>query len=499
MSLDMLRGIWTYRSFRNLGEPVGEFDKLKIWEAELLLDLAEGTDRIHGYLGERPAVVAAGAPYLNLSGQVTPGPVVSAIWRATGQPGTDYENWIYDYAAVVNPFWLDGKGAGHRPTLVGTVIRTVPHDQAPAGAVFSFIAVKRDFVEPRTRVPLKPEVVAMLASPRHRVHHQLWHASRDEWLRLSDAQKEALRAMNWQPGPKGTERHAFGTGMFANGSGEDFFFMHRQMIAHVKSMQQIEPWGRVPTPRPLTAFTPGFRAEQVGNPDGFAVPDAWVISGDPGTTAWLHELRRTSTLYSRFQTWEAQYTDPTYLSRVKLGELGARIEWTIHNWMHMRWASVPRDPDTGGAAPEGRSPLDFADKWFNLDYDYLGETFSSHVNPVFWRLHGWVDDRIEDWFRAHEAAHPGEVKRLELGGVQWFEPGKWVDVDEPWSGPRKVPGQGHVHGSGAHDDLDLDVEVMKNALRIIFTEQALAPALAAGPSLGPPRATWFRMIDADSH
>ena len=24
------------------------------------------------------------------------------------------------------------------------------------------------------------------------------------------------------------------------------------------------------------------------------------------------------------------------------------------------------------------------------------------ANPVFWRLHGWIDDRINDWFAAHE-------------------------------------------------------------------------------------------------
>jgi len=34
-------------------------------------------------------------------------------------------------------------------------------------------------------------------------------------------------------------------------------------------------------------------------------------------------------------------------------------------------------------------------------YDYLGGTYSSHVNPVFFRVHGWVDDRIQTWLDAH--------------------------------------------------------------------------------------------------
>ncbi len=31
----------------------------------------------------------------------------------------------------------------------------------------------------------------------------------------------------------------------------------------------------------------------------------------------------------------------------------------------------------------------------------MGDTYSSHLNPIFWKLHGWVGDRIEDWCVAH--------------------------------------------------------------------------------------------------
>lgn len=505
---DVLSGIWTYRSFRNAGEAVDDFNKLKVWEAELFLHCIEGTNRLQGHLGERPAVVKGGEPFLNVIGEVVPGTPDRVRWRATGQPGTDFAGWIYDYEAVINPLWAEGKG--QRATLVGTVARTVAHGSAPAGAVFSFIAVKRDFVEPRVRIPLPAQAVSLLASPEHRLHHQLWHGSRDNWPTLSAAQKDELRKLGWQPGPENGERNARGAGWITNGAGEDFLFMHREMILQVRAIENIGSWARVPSPPPLVSYQPGFEAAHVGNPDGFAIPPAWTVPGDPGMTSWLFELRKTSTLYARFQAWEAQYTDPTYLSRITLGELGARMEWTIHNWMHMRWASAPRDPATGEFVAEGRGVLDFAEKWFRPEYDYLGETFSSHVNPVFWRLHGWVDDRIEDWFRAHEAAHKGEVKQLNVLGVPWFAPGKWVVVSEPWSGRQKAPahhdhttadGQAGAHGGGhggvqrgGHGNLDLDVDVMKRALSVIFAPPSAA---AASKTLSEQfsrdsSATWFK-------
>lgn len=498
MSFHELQGIWTYRSFRNLPEIVQDFNKLTVWEAELYLDSDEESNSIYGHLGERAEEAKGNEPFLYIKGEFADSNPMSVNWRATGKPGTEYEGWIYDYAAFLNPIWQDGKGRGSRPTLVGTVTRTVAHGEAPAGSVFSFIAVKRDFVEPRDCIPLEKMVTDMLASPEHRLHHQLWHASRDQWSTLSESKKDALREINWQPGSKMKERSSSGPDMYSDGSGEDFLFMHRQMIAHVRSMQSITSWRILPDRLALASFDVGFKASQVGNPDGFALPDAWIIEGDPRTTHWLHDLRRNSTFYARFRFWEAQYTDPTYLSRVTLGELGARIEWTIHNWMHMRWTSITRDPDDGTPLPKGRDALDFNEKWFKPNYDFLGETFSSHVNPIFWRLHGWVDDRIEDWYRAQEAAHPGEVIRRDLEGIKWFAPGKWVVLDEPWAGPISHQHSSSSPQNGHHNGLNLDPEVMKEALHIIFGPEpsSISPISQVSPQIQwqKVRATWFKMM-----
>jgi hypothetical protein len=503
-AINLVRGVWVYRSMGNSQSYVEDFNKLKVWEAELSLDV-DGSGRIYGLLGERPAKAADNEPYLTVEGEVRDGNPVTVRWRAKGVPGSDFDGWVYDYLGFISPDWADATRS--RLTMTGTVTRTVPHGNAPAGSVFSFYAVRREFVEPRTVIPLEKAVIAMMASSEHRHHHALWHASRDEWSSLSDTKKEALRALGWQPGLKGSERPSLSRDRLTNGSGEDFLYMHRRMVADVRKLDgSVQSWRRVPLPSFPVTFARDFTKEMAGNPDGNALPNAWHIPGDPDTTAWLVELRKTSTLYGRFQAWEAQYTDPRYLASVSLAELGSRIEFTIHNWMHMRWASVPRDPSTdpakqGRPIPEGRNALDFDAKWLSPEYDYLGETFSSHVNPIFWRLHGWVDDRIDDWYRAQESMRPGTVKRVDLDGVSWFEADKtWVLLNQPWEGPRDPhAGHGGHGGGGSHGGLLLDVPTMQEALRVIFGPEA-APgplAIAGTTSSGAARAraTWFRRVE----
>jgi hypothetical protein len=503
-----LRGIWTYRSFANTPGIVGDFSKLEVWEAELSLEVGQG-GRVHGLLGERPETATGAEPYLFLEGEVVPGNPTTIRWRAKGRPQSEYDGWIYDYIGYLAPDWLD---ATHpRPAIIGTVTRTVAHGTAPAGSVFSFIAVKSDFLEPRIVIPLAKPVVDMIASAEHRHHHALWHASRDEWANLSDAKKDALRALGWQPGPNGKERASLSRDRFTNGSGEDFFFMHRRMVRDVRGMDpSVGTWTRLPLPQFPSSFAAGTKSSHIGNLNGYAVPPAWIVPGDPDTTSWLVELRKPSTLYEKFQAWEMLYTDPPYLASLSLGELGSRIEFTIHNWMHMRWASITLDPSSdkterGLPLPAGRAPLDFDSKWVDPDYDYLGETFSSHVNPIFWRLHGWVNDRIDDWYGAQEAARPGTVKRKQLYGIDWFESdGRWVLSEEPWEGLRAEQGSDH-HEHGDHSDhghdhggLSLDVPTMRKALTIIFgPEPTAAPAAFAERVVQAqrPQGTWFKRID----
>ena len=229
-----LRGVWTYRSFADDPTPVGSFDKIRIWEAELYLDTPDGGNTLHGHLGERPPTALADSPYLNLIGKVSQGRPQQARWRAVGAPGTAFAGWIYDYEGFVAPFWPSG--LSQRTCIVGTVTRTVAHDRAPAGRAFSFIAVKRDFREPKHVIPIADAALQHFASERMRLHHQLWHAARNAWDDVGEPVRNAIRKLSWQPGPARKERHALGSGSRNNGSGEDFLYMHRRMIRDARRL-----------------------------------------------------------------------------------------------------------------------------------------------------------------------------------------------------------------------------------------------------------------------
>ncbi len=109
-----------------------------------------------------------------------------------------------------------------------------------------------------------------------------------------------------------------------------------------------------------------------------------------------------------------------------LGELGTRLEFSVHNQMHIRFSAYP----TNGSRLV-RDESDFRTKWDDPGYDTLFDEYSSHVGPLFFRLHKWVDNRIEDWAEAHGAA----VSRTKTPyGFDWFNTGQWVKVATPWTG-----------------------------------------------------------------
>jgi hypothetical protein len=100
------------------------------------------------------------------------------------------------------------------------------------------------------------------------------------------------------------------------------------------------------------------------------------------------------------------------LGRLTLGELGAQIEFSVHNWMHLRWCAAISEfrPD-----PDPHRPTAIAAKWDRPSYDWLGDFYSSHVNSIFWKLHGWVDARIDDWARANGVEGPIAWKGTWVG------------------------------------------------------------------------------------
>lgn len=222
-----------------------------------------------------------------------------------------------------------------------------------------------------------------------RFHFYLWDRLRHGWLRLSEQERQAVRDINpgWEP-PRPARDEA-GRPIADNDSGEDFLFMNRRTIALANAIlaevgdpayPRVEGWKRVPPPGDADYPVPDFR--------------------DSG----LEEVKSVEHFERYISPWERQYTDPDYLRSVSLGRLGTEIEFTVHGDLHMRWAA----PSKVGYRPTTTVTQGIGEQWDAPAYDYMGDTYAGHVNPVFWKLRGWVDDRVEDWRRANGVASEPE-------------------------------------------------------------------------------------------
>ena len=251
----------------------------------------------------------------------------------------------------------------------------------------------------------------MMAKREHRMHHWLWHELRNNWNRYPRDIQNKIEALGWKP-PRPV-MDISGNPDVTNNSGEDFLYMHRQMIADVNAI--LSSVGDPGYPRVQGWMMPPPPGDQ-----SFPVPPAWFDpEGQAGTPiAGLERTKSVVFYQKRFQYWQKAFTDPMLLRSMSLGVLGVTIEMTIHNAMHMRWAAFPGsirpDPlqETGDIDPTGGETI--PTEWDDPRYDFLADTYSSHVNPIFWKLHGWIDDRIEDWKLANGIFGNG------------FWKGKWV-------------------------------------------------------------------------
>lgn len=280
-------------------------------------------------------------------------------------------------------------------------------------------------------IPKLPrQVISEMAQRRHRFHHYLWHRLRNSWPQLTERERQAVRDINPAWVPPRPALDPLRRPARDNDSGEDFLFMHRQMIALVNDIlarvndpayPRVEGWRRVPPPGDADYPAPEF-------------PD----SG-------LEEVKSAQYFEQVIRLWERRYTDPGYLRSVTLGQLGSDVEFTIHNDLHMRWAA----PSAVGYRESTAINAEIDPYWDAPVYDYLGDTYASHVNPVFWKIHGWVDDRIEDWKRAR-----GISTEIEWTGT--------------WVGPTA---QHHVHHlrevqRGAVEEAGASSEALEELRRI---------------------------------
>lgn len=476
---DQLRGIWDL-SFLDAPGLVG----LPLAGNQLLLDIGPSGRGVRGYLGRPDTLRSMGPAEFFVQGDLVPNDTAHIRWRlyAGGHSG---QAPSHECRMVLDEVWGLWASAGSG-TLSGTLRALDRALLLPEQAV-RFVAHKRAFPEARETNPLQPALLAWLISPQHRLFHQLWHAARDRWHSLPKDKRNSLRGLGWQPGPLDAERGARGRRKHRNASGIDFFFMHRHMLLQARALQpDLRSWAQLPLPPASIEHDRQGFVRYYENQDGSAVPPAWVARNDPPFSQLLHELKSDQAFHGNFQVWESQYRDPEYLSGLTLGEFGSEIELGMHDWLHMRWAGVARDPSNGMPVAGARLSSDFAGRWYEADNDFLGDPFSSHVNPVFWQFHGWIDDRLEDWFRAHQRYHPGEVLRSEVNGVPWFAAGRWVEVADPWLGP-STHGCGPLGAPAGDASLEMDVEVMKLALRIALSRDTEVPQLLKRA----PRRPWY--------
>jgi hypothetical protein len=132
--VEAFAGDWTYRSFINNPTANLQFNALRFGEARLVIDEFTPGD-FAGRLEFGPS------NQMLLSGSSSFGQPFSVRFQGVGS-GPDVEGWVYDYLGFLVPRWPNG--VNQRPAIVGTVVRTEPHDGNPAGAVASWIAVKLD-------------------------------------------------------------------------------------------------------------------------------------------------------------------------------------------------------------------------------------------------------------------------------------------------------------------------------------------------------------------
>src|SRR5690606_24883139 len=238
---------------------------------ELFIDIAARGRGVRGCLDSAQRLRSEQAPRYQLIGDLVEAEPNRLYWRLKPEDGSHLG---YEMAITFDEVWGEFGNAGSE-TLSGR-IAALNRPLALPLQDNRFVAIRQRFPEARQTIALEPPLLDWLISPEHRLFHQLWHASRDKWHSLPDDKRDALRGLGWQPGPRDRERDARGKLKDRNGSGEDFFFMHRHMLAAARALQPLPSWSRFPLPQPeLERDRLGF-ARYFDNLDGCSVPPTWL-------------------------------------------------------------------------------------------------------------------------------------------------------------------------------------------------------------------------------
>lgn len=244
-----------------------------------------------------------------------------------------------------------------------------------------------------------------MGSRKHRLNHYIWHAARNIWNlpSTSDQDRKTLANLGFRP-PRPLIYRGVNLDRSKSsetGCGEDFLYMHRVMVTSLRKKlgeYMYRPWTDLPRPnsREFQIFSEPIMQKQ-----------------DDG--------------YKQLVDWQRKYTNPDYLRQVSLSQMGIDIEFDIHNLMHVRFARPLQE-----ARPVQQDPLRMSGSeswvWDDPTYNHLSDSYSAHVNPIFWKIHGWVDERIEDWLRVHGFNRAADDCKQDKKCYSWK--GRWLGVKE---------------------------------------------------------------------
>ena len=218
------------------------------------------------------------------------------------------------------------------------------------------------------------------------MHNLLWREIRRYWNQYPKDVQDKIRELGWEPPRPSADENE--RPIIDNNAGEDFFYTNRQLIRRVNRIltevndpdyPRVEGWVRLPGP---------------GDPD-FPVPAPWFDPGSPAVVnRYIVRIKSDVVFDKHFRTWERTFSNPTFLRSISLGTFGALVDYYLVNAFRRRWAEAP------GAMRPAVDPAAAATigaEWDDVRYDFLSDYYSMHVNPIYWRFAGWVDDRLEEW------------------------------------------------------------------------------------------------------
>lgn len=210
-------------------------------------------------------------------------------------------------------------------------------------------------------------MTSFTANPGMRHWHYLWHGIRNGWDEMSDPERaEVISRLGPQWGRVPSD----------DDIGEEFLHMHRVMLDMVSShlrqngCDMYQAWEEPPAP----------------NDPNFKTYDRFTPSGG------IDQMRQ----------WHLAATNEQQLKGLKLGRFGSWLESSLHNSWHMRHANPSSSSPAFNDLDLFELPTAPEHAVNRKSQSWLGHPYSSHVNPYFWRLHGYVDNRIFTWLKANK-------------------------------------------------------------------------------------------------